>query len=818
MSSPNHASYSTDATPALTGSAAEAGATILVYNSDNTCAAAPVGSATVAGDGTFSISAFSVAASGDGTKSFYYKITDTLGNASECLNTGKSYTYDVTAPTASSISIESDATETNSTTVSVSMSGSDATSGLSQFCLSETTDCSTCVYESITGNPTSTKNLTFAGTPVSVGVKNASVRFKDAAGNTSSCISDSIIYEQVTVANSKSSVANKSFMFFGRTSDPTHACSGDEDATALGCTHYGALRSVVVPTSIATSCADGATVTDSLGVFNWLCRYDTDRSKLVFDAKFKPNKGLKDLINSSENDFNAMSVTLSKGGSTYSSYSQKWWDDDVRDPPGETIAGTTFSTSGLYYYSASTTTAGFKIATNGVGIVIGPGATITSNISSNNCNDNADDGITAKCLLRSKGFKMLYIEGDFDSASDSDFGMIFYDNQFITLRNVHIKNTLANTIYFSGSKGNYIFDTIITNNLSAARPALYFYNSSYNYIDSIRAFNNYNSGFRLDASSHNTISNSIFASNDGNGFDTYWESQYNNLVNITSINNLGSGIYLYGPSATYNNIHSLISYNNGVQDLYIREASSGTNSQIALSDAGPKLEDSVNVKFTGNLGIKATAGCSSTGFVTPYGLADTTCDNEGESDKTFFQNFDLSSSFIGKVTSDDTLNSSDTNGTELYNDDMDFFNFDKIFRFWGVDGSAFMSNDNRGKCSSGTCRIWDVSLSRFDTNILNRSYDFTNLNHEFTDFDNCTYNGDDYLELVSAIGTKYMHLASEIIGDAIGDEDGLCEDNESCMYTPNVGAYQGHGTIGTCTFNDGTLGGIMMHGWNSNGY
>ena len=59
----------------------------------------------------------------------------------------------------------------------------------------------------------------------------------------------------------------------------------------------------------------------------------------------------------------------------------------------------------------------------------------------------------------------------------------------------------------------------------------------------------------------------------------------------------------------------------------------------------------------------------------------------------------------------------------------------------------------------------------------------------------------------------YLTNAIEVVGDYVGDEDGLCESNENCVYTPNVGAYQGHGDIGNldyCDFQNGTLSNIFM--------
>ena len=37
--------------------------------------------------------------------------------------------------------------------------------------------------------------------------------------------------------------------------------------------------------------------------------------------------------------------------------------------------------------------------------------------------------------------------------------------------------------------------------------------------------------------------------------------------------------------------------------------------------------------------------------------------------------------------------------------------------------------------------------------------------------------------------------ATELIGDFVGNDNGLCESNETCLATPNIGAYQGHGVL-----------------------
>ena len=57
---------------------------------------------------------------------------------------------------------------------------------------------------------------------------------------------------------------------------------------------------------------------------------------------------------------------------------------------------------------------------------------------------------------------------------------------------------------------------------------------------------------------------------------------------------------------------------------------------------------------------------------------------------------------------------------------------------------------------------------------------------------------------------------------AIGDDDGLCETDEHCLFTPNISSYQGHGAlISAGAFTDGGAGGltgITLWKYENNGY
>ncbi len=65
----------------------------------------------------------------------------------------------------------------------------------------------------------------------------------------------------------------------------------------------------------------------------------------------------------------------------------------------------------------------------------------------------------------------------------------------------------------------------------------------------------------------------------------------------------------------------------------------------------------------------------------------------------------------------------------------------------------------------------------------------------------------------------FLRNAVEILGDGFGNDNGLCESNERCLHTPNIGAYQGHGAlISAGGFTNGdTLSSIELLEYSTNG-
>lgn len=67
--------------------------------------------------------------------------------------------------------------------------------------------------------------------------------------------------------------------------------------------------------------------------------------------------------------------------------------------------------------------------------------------------------------------------------------------------------------------------------------------------------------------------------------------------------------------------------------------------------------------------------------------------------------------------------------------------------------------------------------------------------------------------------TSFVRHAYELPG-AAGADDGLCTTLDTCLYTPNLGAYQGHGALtGVGSFSFPALGGtVTLQRYTINGY
>ncbi len=166
----------------------------------------------------------------------------------------------------------------------------------------------------------------------------------------------------------------------------------------------------------------------------------------------------------------------------------------------------------------------------------------------------------------------------------------------------------------------------------------------------------------------------------------------------------------------------------------------------------------------------------------------------------------------GDVVVDDGANADDDEGFFVgfpaSPDEFDWFSFDvPSFRTWGHTGApGRWTGDDDG-------RIVDTRLLASDVHVLNKSGDLSNVNDTFAAGQPCPAQA-------LRVGNGVYVNAIEVLGDRRGDDDGLCEESESCLYTPNVGAYQGEADtpIGPCTLpTPAPIGGVDLFGPATNG-
>jgi len=279
-------------------------------------------------------------------------------------------------------------------------------------------------------------------------------------------------------------------------------------------------------------------------------------------------------------------------------------------------------------------------------------------------------------------------------------------------------------------------------------------------------------GIELVNASNNTLSNIAAANND-----------YGVYLQESSSDNYITGLLRVGSNASFDCYVTMESTDGDLQD------DAGPNDAVhsglclptALSDFTPKTGVTLASSFVGKVG---------TG-----GLVDTTEDGENPEDDA-------------------------TPGTALYPADpriFDWTSFENTYRGWGIDGSAFPNSNQRGQWATGMGRIWDWSLALGDVGdaggpviqgVLDRRLigDVANtITHTWSD---------------SSPAVTYLRNAMEIMDDGIGNDNGLCETDETCLYTPNIGSYQGHGALQSAgTFTDGdAISGVTLLEYEANGY
>ena len=613
------------------------------------------------------------------------------------------------------------------------------------------------------------------------------------------------------------------------------ACDADNNNA---CTHGGELRVVE-----ATSRADcsGMTATDDLGAFNWLCDDSSGTARLI-STGLADGKYLSDLIDFTAQGFRPNAVTVFENevvwGTTPSS---TWWTNPIET---NNIGGSLISESTIYIVT-SDTVAAWTLDANKLALVVQPGFTLTG------------PG-TGNIVIDASNRDYLWLEGDIDASGDG-IGVNLSTVRFSVLRKLTAKNaplgvlldqsnnnrlsdvTASNTIAFgitlqNGSNNNTLSGLKVHNNASGINLD----NASNNTFSDLITSNSSSAGIGLtNISNSNTLSN-VTVSNSQTG--VLLDSASNNaLSGVTANNNSDSGIKL-DRSSTNNTFSSLAVRNNDRGINFNNASNSNVLSDLAAgdNDDGIVISNSDDNTFTGLLEVGSNDGfdCLVIGMTNNPGLDEPDCAASGASDHTLVSNISLADSFVGKLLSGDALNTSDVDGAAIFPADpatFDWSGFDNAYRGWGIDGSDLPDVDHQGQWTTGPGRIWDWSVSTGDTgnngfaallavfvvpdgnDTLTHRWDGTPASNDDPGCDEMVA-GSVWNSTDSVCETTFLRNAVEIQADGLGNDNTLCESGETCLYTPNIGSYQGHGELVSAgVITAGTLSGITLMKYDSNG-
>lgn len=622
-------------------------------------------------------------------------------------------------------------------------------------------------------------------------------------------------------------------------------CTGTEIGGYRKCIHGAEKRYVEV--SNGSSCGNVA-ARDNLDAFVWTCDDSTGTVRMITGG-LKDGKHLSDLIDFTAASFRPMSVTVTFTDTNQSATTPEtiWWFNAItaNPPPGN------LNVSGTIYIFTANPAGTFTITGDRVAMVGQPGVLLTGSAA------------PTEQLLRAINRTFVWIEGDWELADDT--GPSLNNTHFSVMRNVRITQTgggLLNAIVLTGGSSNNYLTHIRINGEQILRGLENGAGNKYNtyYRINITGTNyGFYFGDAANAQCHNNVllnylilanpssamvawdSNSNVSLNGG----TLWSNgtypgvswgfgtpRYMLLSNAYVINHRVRG---FGFSTTGGG-NSGPSDRNQVADLALLHHQGAPGVGFTNMDPASAANYITGLLIAGN-NLQDCEGVAGNGILTG-------CNPDLASDFTYIPGQSAITSFVGPLTVDDGANPSDTNGL-VGSLPADRLNFDHWLRTLGRDAVDVSANTLYGGCNVAPCRIWDFRLRASDGVFRNRLA-VPNGNDVFyhiwteptqTDCQNipgavwqdqvCSLPG--YTSAAACTGaggtwstglcsTTFLRRAYERINDGIGNENGLCESNETCIYTPNIGPYQGHGNLVSAgAFTDGIISNVTLLRYETNG-
>ncbi|MEW5851312.1 MAG: hypothetical protein AB2A00_21165 [Myxococcota bacterium] len=639
------------------------------------------------------------------------------------------------------------------------------------------------------------------------------------------------------------------------------ACPRDVVTSTSDCLHGGELRKVVIPG--ATSC-QGLALQDALGLFNWECRLLLTGDVAFFSSGFRDGMGLRDVV--TPTGWTPDSVTLS-GSMSGSSATATWWSNTVQPLPPNTSPGSlVLAAPGVVYVAPDTRpTNGYTIVADGISVVTLNNRVLVWGGGPLNCQlatglpDMPDHSCTISVANASFVWLEVSLEG-LGSGARSREGIMLtnvrhsrvhstfserHEWDELLVRANSSGNRVTRSLFQLGGDGVWSHEGAGFNRFENVLSAHHDYRGFYlggalggdelfrvgavhngeegmivvannTRLNFIKATNNGTMGISM-LSSGNVLLHALLAHNDDHAISVTGND--NTISHLTAVANLSSVRFLSG---TGHVLHQALIVDTGSNLRVAAGTRDNTFAQIVTGkgDSLVTLEAVGNTRFTGVL--MGEGACVVDPATNNEPLVNGTCTLSGGDGSSDYHPASLSNavlrpgryastSFQGAVFTDDLVNGSDVNGGvstfPAPPESLDWTSFEHDFRTWGPDGDMT-------PWLSGPGRIWDWSLRPADTVVFGRSDDGASLNEPFIVDENCpgAVHGDRVATDLHNPPHTFLLNAAELMRDGNGNDNGLCESNERCVYSPHFGAFQGVGALASCVFQDGVVGGVEMYG------
>jgi hypothetical protein len=627
------------------------------------------------------------------------------------------------------------------------------------------------------------------------------------------------------------------------------------------CLNGGQLRLLALPAE--TSCA-GLSASDSAGVFDWRCDASTGTVRFL-SFMLREGKGLADLIEpTGEARFRALSVIVQHDTDVVAvSAPSVWWNNPVVDASSNGVA---LSTAKTVYVARADWAAPdiIDVWARQVAFVGLKEATISR--------ADALPTDTFRAVLRACNVDQVWIEGRFDVTGTG--GVSLCSGRFDTVLNMTtVGVNMTGALEVDSVSSSRIENVNVTGNASATSIGINLDDSHGNHFKRIACalgtmciwLGTYGGDTR------NNLFEDVVVSNGANyNINAAATSHDNRVIGFTSmatktamevgagsvvigataINSSDNAFYVARGAATLMDVAVINGTSTGQAGVFINGVNDCNLVNIAAGNVsrGLVFNNSANNYVAGvlTLGANSVAACEVTGGGDP-GLQAGTCQNTGISQVTALTTTaTLSASIVGKVTSD-AANPAGSTGSASFASIDDWTTFAVRHRAFGHDGGDFPSADNEGPCAAGDiCRIWDASPRAGDTwlrAVLAVPTGDDYVVHRWAAADAaacseiagatwgpgvCSHPG--YMTQATCeaaagnwttnkCSSLFLRDAVEVTDDLVGNDNGLCESGEVCLFTPNIGSYQGHGTLANLgPIVNGVLHDITLVRYASNGY